>query len=388
MAGQQEVASALAVAVRARKPVLLWGRPGSGKSSVVRSLGTALGLPVVTVIASLREPTDFAGLPVVRDDGSVRLAEPSWARELAAAGRGILFFDEVTTAAPAVQAALLRVVLERVVGELSLPEAVVVVAAANPPGHAGGGWDLTAPLANRFCHLDWPVDASRYVEALAAGWPVPDVRTGEVDSTGSNAAEPHGVVRGTSEASVRARSVIGGFLRARPALLHAMPDDAAGAGRAWPSPRTWDLAVDLRTAGEEMGVERSVIAALVAGCVGMGAARELQAWEDEADLPDPEEVLRDPARFVLPERGDRQFAVLSALASAVVADPTRERWEAAFSVIEQAVARGAADVAAVAARALAGCVPEGLNALPHSVIALAPVMAKAGLIRPSQPHAS
>ena len=33
----------------------------------------------------------------------------------------------------AVQAALLRVVLERAVGDLTLPDAVAVVAAANPP---------------------------------------------------------------------------------------------------------------------------------------------------------------------------------------------------------------------------------------------------------------
>jgi hypothetical protein len=42
------------------------------------------------VIASLREPADFAGLPVVKDDGSICLAEPTWARELAESGKGVL----------------------------------------------------------------------------------------------------------------------------------------------------------------------------------------------------------------------------------------------------------------------------------------------------------
>src|SRR5207248_8810483 len=49
------------------------------------------------------------------------------------AERGLLFLDELTTAPPAVQAAMLRVVLERVVGDVTLPPAVRVVAAANPP---------------------------------------------------------------------------------------------------------------------------------------------------------------------------------------------------------------------------------------------------------------
>ena len=48
--------------------------------------------------------------------------------ELARAGEGIAFFDEISTAPPAVQAALLRVVLERTVGDLRLPDGVAVVA--------------------------------------------------------------------------------------------------------------------------------------------------------------------------------------------------------------------------------------------------------------------
>ena len=62
------------------------------------------------------------------------------------------------------QAALLRVVLERVVGDLELPADVAVVAAANPPEQAADGWDLSAPLANRFCHLEWIADAPGFAQ--------------------------------------------------------------------------------------------------------------------------------------------------------------------------------------------------------------------------------
>ena len=163
--------AALGLAMAARVPALLWGAPGTGKSSVVRAVAQGLGWPCQVVIASIREPSDFAGLPVVSGSG-VRFAPPTWATDLAAAGHGVLFLDEISTAPPAVQAALLRVVLERTVGDLRLPDDVVVVAAANPPEQAADGWDLSAPLANRFCHLDWSIDAVEVAEGFTVGFTV------------------------------------------------------------------------------------------------------------------------------------------------------------------------------------------------------------------------
>jgi hypothetical protein len=211
------------------------------------------------VIASLREPADFAGLPVVTEDGSIRLAEPAWTRELIAFGTGILFLDEITTAAPAVQAALLRVVLERVVGDVTLPASVAVVAAANPPEMAAGAWDLSPPLANRFCHIDWPVDIDRYIESLTSGWPVPE-------STMEQGLDESAQV-------IRTRSTLGGFLRSRPTLLYAMPEDVSTTGRAWPSPRSWDMASGLWAAAEAAGFGEEVVLALIAGGVGPGSSR-------------------------------------------------------------------------------------------------------------------
>ena len=110
------------------------------------------------MIASVHEPSDFSGLPVLGPDPAgqgVAMAPPDWAVRLRRAGDGLLFLDELSSAPPAVQAALLRVVLERRVGSLALPDGVRIVAAANPAGSAADGWQLAPPLANRFVHLDW-----------------------------------------------------------------------------------------------------------------------------------------------------------------------------------------------------------------------------------------
>lgn len=361
MSTSRTATAALGVALAARVPALLWGAPGTGKSSVVRALSEALGWPCQVVIASIREPSDFAGLPVVVGDG-VRFAPPSWARELAESGRGVLFLDEISTAPPAVQAALLRVVLERTVGDLVLPADVVVVAAANPPELAADGWDLSAPLANRFCHLDWSVDATDIATGLAAGFPRPDApRPGP----------------SWEAAQTRARADVAAFLLLRPSLVSAPPTERSLAGRAWPSPRTWEMAATLLAAARGAGADPEVLAALVIGCVGPGAGLELVTWLSDLDLPDPEALLADPASFVLPERGDQVYAALTAVAAAVAARATPERWAAGWQVLGVA-ARTVPDVAALAARILVRCRPDGAAAPPEAGLLL-PLLIQAGI---------
>lgn len=134
-------------AMRANIPTLLWGGPGIGKTAAIAAAAHERGAHLETVIASIREPSDFGGLPIVTNDGptpGAYLAPPRWARDIVDRDQPTwVFLDELSTAAPATQAALLRVVCESVVGELALPDTTRFVAAANPTSTAAGGWDLT-----------------------------------------------------------------------------------------------------------------------------------------------------------------------------------------------------------------------------------------------------
>ncbi len=208
---------ALTVAVAADLPVLLWGEPGIGKTAALTQLAESLDLPLTTVIASVHEPSDFSGLPVVGDDPAahgVPLAPPGWAVRLVRAGRGLLFLDELSTAPLAVQAALLRLVLERRIGALQLPAGVRLVAAANPRCSAADGWELSPPLANRFVHLMWTHDPDVVVRGLGGIWPRASLP----------ALDPEKL----PEAVAFARHAVCGLLAARPALVHRL---AAQAGR-------------------------------------------------------------------------------------------------------------------------------------------------------------
>ncbi|WP_174550956.1 AAA family ATPase [Actinomadura macra] len=347
---------ALALAVSANVPVLLWGEPGIGKSAGMERLAGRLGVPLETVIASVHEPSDFAGLPVIGDDPAVTgvpMAPPDWAVRLAGAGRGIVFFDELSSAPPAVQAALLRVVLERRVGSLALPGPVRVVAAANPPASAADGWHLSPPLANRFVHLHWTHDPRTVARGMAGTWP--ELTVPVVD--GAKAAA----------AVARARGAVSGFLTARPGLAHHLPSDAEARGGAWPSPRSWEMALRLLATGYATGAARDAVAAAVVGAVGDGAGLELLSYLEELDLPDPDRVLANPSAFALPERGDRQLAFLTAVVASVQGDCTRRRWEAGWEVLAKAVDAGVPDIAARAAGDLAALrdtdwpVPSGIE---------------------------
>ncbi len=353
-----EQLEALTLAVTADLPVLIWGEPGIGKTAALTQLAASLGLPLTTVIASVHEPSDFSGLPIVGDDPAVHgvpMAPPQWAVELVRAGRGLLFLDELSTATPAVQAALLRVVLERRVGALQLPPEVRIVAAANPRASAADGWELSPPLANRFVHLHWVHDRDVVVRGLGGIWP--------------RAELPRLVPERLPEAVAFARRAVCGFLQARPTLIHRLPTTETRRGGAWPSPRSWEAALTLLAFGTAAAVSREVLALLVRGAVGDGPGLELLAHLDRMELPDPESLLADPASADLPVRGDLRQAALEAVVAAVGARPERERWEAGWAVLVRALDTGAPDLLVAPATALAALrhdeweVPEAVERL-------------------------
>ncbi|GLZ79956.1 ATPase AAA [Actinorhabdospora filicis] len=333
---------ALTLAVAADLPVLLWGEPGIGKTAALTRLAESLGLPLTTVIASVHEPSDFSGLPVIGEEPETRgvpMAPPQWAVDLVRAGKGLLFLDELSTATPAVQAALLRVVLERRVGALRLPPGVRIVAAANPPASAADGWELSPPLANRFVHLYWTHDREVVVRGLGGVWPRAELPV----------LDPARL----AESVDFARRAVCGFLAARPKLIHRLPTTETRRGGAWPSPRSWEAALTLIAFGTAASASRDVLSLLVRGAVGDGPGLELLAHFDRMDLPDPETLLADPSAAVLPERGDLRQAALDAVVEAVASRPDRQRWDAAWAVLVRALDTGTADLLVAPATALA-----------------------------------
>ncbi len=287
-------------------PVLLWGRPGSGKSSFVESLSRE-GFPVFTLIASLHDPTDFGGFPAMEGE-RMRFLPPQWIEVFEEPQQGILFLDEITTAPPAVQAALLRLVLERRIGAYALPPAVRVVAAANPPDTTSIAWELSPPLANRFVHLSWDIPAELYVKALQAGFHAPDFL--KVDLTEHEKRKPFW------------QGVLSGFLRRAPQHLYT---SAAPSEYAYATPRSWDFAVALMTTCDLFQMApgpnrtptaeaKDIFFRLMAGAVGSAAATAFMEFVKNLRLPDPEAVLDGRTSFPENLREDELWVLFSAMA--------------------------------------------------------------------------
>ena len=368
---QTECLPALQVAVVANVPVVVWGEPGAGKTASINAMVRAMGWHIETVLASLREPSDFAGLPILAE-GDVRMAPPDWARRLAGRTDAVCFFDEISTAAPSTQRALLRVIHERVVGDLALGRDVRMVAAANPAEMAAGGWDLTAPLANRFLHLDWKVDPGIVATGMTGRWPDP---------------LPLDIDAGWEEHQPYHAAVVSGFLTARPELAHQLPTDPASAGRGWPSPRSWESVIRVLAACDGSGIGIEARLGLVAGLVGDGAALEFARYERDLDLPDPETLLTDPTSYVRPTRDDQVHATIAAVASAVHRNLTSERWTSAMEVFSKVADSGTVDIAALGVRSVAPLRPHDA-VIPPSLMVFGEILVAAGVLAATEPRPS
>lgn len=363
----EDTLQAIGICISTGIPVLLWGNPGEGKTSMIES-ATQRGWHVETVIISQSEPSDLAGLPIVSDGHEVVLAPPAWAKRLAAhGGRSICFFDEFSTAQPSLQAAALRILTHGQVGRLQLPNQVAFVAAANPVDVAAAGWELAAPTASRFVHLDFSMPLEVFSEGVITGcWPALPVYD-DADLVSLYRAE---------------MALITGFLRVRESQLSVIPKDAGSRGRAFPTPRTWEFAGKLLAAAETVGASEHVISQLVAGAVGESTAHEYLSWRDNLDLPDPDELLDEAVSIDFSTlRPDRVYVVLQSLVPALVRDAEKERWARAVRLCCQAAEQVGVEPAVPAIMALmrSECRPTGTKT-PSDIAVFGPTLALAGIL--------
>ena len=245
-------------ALTKKRPIFLWGPPGIGKSDIVAQVTDSLpNSHLIDVRLSLWDPTDIKGIPYYAANDKVmawappaELPDEEFAKQY---DNIVLFFDEMNSAAPAVQAAAYQLILNRRVGQYKLPDNVVIVAAGNREADKGVTYRMPAPLSNRFIHLELAVSFDDWFQ-----WAVDN--------------DQH-------------KDVVGYITFSKKDLYDFDPKSPS---RSFATPRSWSFVSELL----EDDLDENTTTDLVSGAVGEGLAVKFMAHrKSAANMPNPTDIL-------------------------------------------------------------------------------------------------
>lgn len=291
-------ADLLQIALAANQTVLLIGDPGVGKSAICAVAAKAIGMEdnFHTLLGSTLDPTDIGGLPMRSEDGQRVLRVPLDEIYQCSVKPGVLFLDEISAAPGPVQAAMLRLILERVAGNVKLHPETRIVAACNPPEQAPAGFELSAPLMGRMSVINFRPQDDEVIEFL---------RT--LGSDDDKASDLDKAIR--EEASLFAA-----VANVTPELLQIeIPKHCVNGGQPWASPRSCERMIRARAAATVLGMDplSDAVYAITAGSMGERAATVYGAIVRMiTELPSVDEIVANPASCAVPTEKAKQVAAL------------------------------------------------------------------------------
>ena len=266
-----------AEAARELPPLMVWGAPGLGKSSILRDTATDLGIGFIDVRLAQREPVDIRGLPVPGPDGVKWLVASEWPRD--PASRGIILFDEITAADRSLQVAAYEFILDRRLGELyRVPDGWYICAAGNRTEDRAVSTTMSSALANRFLHVELQEDVESWI-----AW-----------------ARTHNI-----------HPSVTGFIRFRPGCLFRQ--EGENLERGWPTPRAWERVS--RMLGMFGDDEEPLLRKVIYGLVGNRAGVEFMEFHrSSVTFDDVLAMMTDPGKPVrIPDAADRRYALCAAM---------------------------------------------------------------------------
>jgi hypothetical protein len=288
-----QLVAALDVCVRTNQPAMIHGSPGVGKSQIVKQVADKHNMEMIDLRLSQLDPVDLRGVPSV--DNKTRKTIWNVPDFLPTSGRGILFLDEINSAAQATQAAAYQLVLDRKLGDYELPDGWTIVAAGNRTSDRAIVNQMSTALKNRFVHLNFEVSNDDWCT-----WALK-----------SNVA-----------------TEIIGFIRFRPLLLNefeARNDSKEERDRmqrlkdaqAFATPRSYEFLSNIVQAGPDPSIEHE----LYSGIIGEGAAAEFIGYmKYHRNLPNLDTVLMNPGKAPVPEEPAMLYAMATGLASKATED--------------------------------------------------------------------
>lgn len=290
------ISTLLPILYAAKRTPIFVSRPGMAKTSMVREGAKEIGTDVVVSelhLASMAEP-DVRGYLIPQGEYA-DFTKPSFWRTVEKHPRGVLFLDEFTQCSHEMQKAVAPLLLERRIGDYTLPDGWMVAAAGNRLEDNAGANALLSHVINRVAYIECaPPDVDEWVT-----W-------------GVLAGLPHELLA---------------MAKLRPdVVFHSeLPD---GADEPYCTPRSLHALGDIANAyrgGLLDMVDSTVGRALITGCIGKGAAAEVIGMvKTTMRLPGFDTAMADPLNTVIPTAPDEAYAMAMLIAVRANSDKHRE----------------------------------------------------------------
>lgn len=260
-----------------------WGPPGVGKTESVFQLANELEtltnrtVTVTDVRLLLFSPVDLRGVPVAdkAKEFTNWLKPKIFDMNSSTDYINILFLDELSAAPQSVQAAAYQICLDRKIGEHTLPENCIVIAAGNRTTDNSVSYKMPKALCNRLLHI--------CIKSDYEAW-----RNWAVNS-------------GISDKIIA-------YLAYDSTQLCVSPENS---DTAYPTPRSWAF---VSTLLEATGDSPADAHSLIAGCIGESNAIEFETFCKGIAVLPPVESIIDGICTEYPNRHDVLFALVSKLA--------------------------------------------------------------------------
>ena len=288
-----QITTALSYLIDANQPVMLHGSPGVGKSDVVRQIAKQRGIELIDLRLSQLDPVDLRGVPSV--DTKKHITSWNTPSFLPTDGKGILFLDEINSAAQATQAAAYQLVLDRKLGDYVMPPGWAIIAAGNRSTDRAIVNQMSTALKNRFTHINYEVNVDDWCD-----W----------------------ALRNNIAVEVL------GFIRFRPMLLNEFEQrndskeerervQRLKDAQAFATPRSWGFLSKVVQQKPSADIEYE----LYTGIVGEGAAAEFMGYlKYYRDLPNLDALLMNPGTAKVPEEPATLYALATGLATKATQD--------------------------------------------------------------------
>jgi hypothetical protein len=232
------------------------------------------------------DPTDLKGIPFYDKESHTALCAPT--AYLPKESEGILFLDELNSAAPAVQSSAYQLILDRQIGEYRLPSGWAIVAAGNREGDRGVTYRMPAPLANRFVHFELEVSVDDWRE-----WAY---RSG-IDSR------------------------IIGYITYK--NEHLFTFDAKAQQKSFATPRSWEYVDKIL----KSHIEKELLLDVVGGAVGHEVGVAFVSFvKVMSRLPDIEKIFLGES-YEYPQELDVLYALSSGVVSRYLQNPSKDTLE-------------------------------------------------------------